>query len=202
MRSFQRRRIFPANIPFMSEDAVRWQPPSTPLQIKELAFGKLHFNGDPSHAANEKELLRQANILGEFVTRPEVARALHLAAPGATLPKNLTYAAPPIVQSVRTTRRVGPDGGVLFDLVAEVTQACTVKHNDDLMDFMGGVTLIIDSSGSIRYAIYKRVDSADRQKRQYESINGPLRKYWKKSGRRFVQQGSTFKLLHDAERKP
>jgi hypothetical protein len=202
MRSFQRRRIFPANIPFMSEDAVRWQPPSTPLRIKELAFGKLHFNGDPSHAANEKELLRQANILGEFVTRPEVARALHLAAPGATLPKNLTYAAPPIVQSVRTTRRVGPDGGVLFDLVAEVTQACTVKHNDDLMDFMGGVTLIIDSSGSIRYAIYKRVDSADRQKRQYESINGPLRKYWKKSGRRFVQQGSTFKLLHDAERKP
>ena len=28
MRSFQRRRIFPANIPFMSEDAVRWPMPA------------------------------------------------------------------------------------------------------------------------------------------------------------------------------
>jgi len=198
MRSFQRRRIFPMNIPFMSEDAVRWQSPPTALSIPELAFGNLYFNGDPSHAASEKELLRQANILGKFVVKPEVARELHLAAPGAKLPKNLTYAAPPIVQSVRTTRRVGPDGGVLFDLVAEVTQACTVKHNADLMDFMGGVTLIIDPFGAVRYAIYKKVDSANRQKRQYESINGPLRKYWKKSGKKFVAEGNTFRMIHEA----
>lgn len=202
MRSFQRRRIFPAHIPFMTEDAVRWQSPSKPLKIPELAFGNLYFNGDPSHAAGEKELLRQANILGEFVVNPDNARQLHLAAPGAKLPKTITYAAPPIVQSVRTTRRVGPDGTVLFDLVAEVTQACTVKHNDDLMDFMGGVTLIIDPFGDVRYAIYKKVDSADRQKRQYESINGPLRKYWKKAGKRFVRQGSTFKMLHTTTSEP
>ena len=142
-------------------------------------------------------MLRQANILGKFVVKPDVARELHLAAPGAKLPKNLTYAAPPIVQSVRTTRRVGPDGGVLFDLVAEVTQSCTVKHNEDLMDFMGGVTLIIDPFGEVRYAIYKKVDSADRQKRQYESINGPLRKYWKKSGKKFVAEGNTFRMIHE-----
>src|SRR5690348_3341605 len=53
MRSFQRRRIFPAHIPFMTEDAVRWQSPSKPLEIPELAFGNLYFNGDPSHAASE-----------------------------------------------------------------------------------------------------------------------------------------------------
>jgi len=198
MRSFQRRRIFPAHIPFMTEDAVRWQPPSKPLKIPELAFGNLYFNGDPSHAASEKELVRQANILGKFVVDPENARELHLAAPGAKLPKNITYAAPPIVQSVRTTRRVAPDGGVLFDIVAEVTQSCTVKHNDDLMDFMGGVTLIIDPFGDVRYAIYKKVDSADRQKRQYESINGPLRKYWKKSGKKFVPEGKTFRMIHES----
>ena len=30
-------------------------------------------------------------------------------------------------RAVRTTRRVASDGSVLFDLVAEVTQSCTVK---------------------------------------------------------------------------
>jgi hypothetical protein len=198
MRSFQRRRIFPANIPFMSEDAVRWQRPTPPLSIPELAFGKLHFNGDPSHAASEKELLRQAHILGKFVTTPENARALHLVAPGSPLPKNVTYAAPPIVHSVRTTRRVVSDGSVLFDLVAEVTQACTIKHGTELMDFMGGCTLIIDPFGNVRYAVYKKIDSADRQKRQFDSIKGPLRKYWKKTAKKFVQRGGTFRMLHDA----
>jgi hypothetical protein len=198
MRSFQRRRIFPANIPFMSEDAVRWQRPSTPLNIPDLAFGKLHFNGDPSHAASEKELLRQAHILGKFVTTPENARALHLVAPGSPLPKNVTYAAPAIIHSVRSTRRVASDGSVLFDLVAEVTQACTIRHGADLMDFMGGCTLIIDPFGDVRYAVYKRIDSAERQKRQYESIKGPLRKYWTKTGKKFVQRGGTFRMLHAA----
>jgi len=197
MRSFQRRGIFPDHVPFMSEDAVRWAPPSPPMSIPELAFAKLHFNGDPGHAASEKELLRQAHILGRFVTTPANARALHLVAPGQRLPKNVTYAAPPIVHSVRTTRRVASDGSVLFDLVAEVTQAATIKRGTDLMDFMGGCTLIIDPFGDVRYAIYKKIDSADRQKRQFEAIKGPLRKYWKKTGKKFVQRGGTFRMLHD-----
>ena len=196
MRSFQRRRIFPSGVNFMSEDAVRWQPPAHPLCIPALAFSKLHFNGDPGHAASEKELLRQAHILGRFVTDPANAHVLHLVAPGAKLPGNVTYAAPPIVQSVRTTRRVASDGSVLFDLVAEVTQSCTVKLGAEPMDFMGGCTLILDAFGNVRYVVYKKIDSAARQKRQYAAIKGPLRKYWKKSGRRFVQRGGTFRLMH------
>jgi hypothetical protein len=197
MRSFQRRGIFPAHVPFMSEDAVRWARPSPALSVPELAFAKLHFNGDPGHAADEKELLRQANILGRFVTTPANARALHLVAPGQPLPKNVTYAAPPIVQSVRTTRRVAPDGSVLFDLVAEVTQAATIKRGTDLMDFLGGCTLIIDPFGDVRYAVYKKIDSADRQKRAFDAVKGPLRKYWKKTGKKFVQRGGTFRMLHE-----
>lgn len=196
MRSFQRRRIFPSGVNFMSEDAVRWDAPSTALCIPELAFGKLHFNGDPSHAASEKELLRQANILGRFVTDPVNAQVLHLAAPGAKLPKNVTYAAPPIVQSVRTTRRVASDGSVLFDLVAEVTQSCTVTVGTEPMDFMGGCTLILDPFGNVRYVVYKKVDSTDRQKRQFAAIKGPLRKYWRKVRNRYVRRRGTFQLMH------
>ena len=196
MRSFQRRGVFPSKVNFMSEDAVRWQSPSKPMCIPELAFNKLHFNGDPGRAASEKELIRQANILGAFITVPANAAAFHLVAPGAKLPKNVTYVAPPTVQSVRSTRRVAPDGSVLFDLVAEVTQACTVVHNNEPMDFMGGCTLILDAFGNVRYAIYKKLDSAERQARQYAAIKGPLRKYWKKSGNRLVQRGNTFRLMH------
>ena len=32
-----------------------------------------------------------------------------------------------MVESIRVSRRAAPDGRVLFDLVAEVTQTCTVS---------------------------------------------------------------------------
>lgn len=200
LRSFQRRRIFPDNIPFMSEDAVRWQPPARPLVIPRLAFSRLRFNGDPSHVASEAQLRSQAKVLGEFITKPDNARDLHLVAPGGKLPKNLTYVAPPTIQSIRTARRVTSNGSVLFDLVAEVTQACTVRMGDELMDFMGGCTLIVDPFGAVRYAVFKRLDSAARQKRHHDAVKGPLRKYWKKDERknRLVPRGGTFRLMHDA----
>jgi hypothetical protein len=62
---------------------------------------------------------------------------------------------------------------------------------------MGGCTLIVDPFGVVRYAVYKRLDSAERQRRQYASVKGPLRKYWRKDGGRFTQRGGTFRMLHD-----
>ena len=53
---------------------------------------------------------------------------------------------------------------------------------------MGGCTLILDPFGEIRYAIYKKIDSADRQKWQFDSIKGPLRNYWSMKGRKFVKR--------------
>ncbi|MDB4881781.1 MAG: hypothetical protein JWL95_547, partial [Gemmatimonadetes bacterium] len=196
MRSFQRRRIFPSKVAFMSVDAVRWTPPKTPLSIPALAFSRLRFNGDPGHAASETELMRQAKILGEFVTTPAIARELHLVAPGSKRPRNVTYAAPPIVQSVRTTRRVTSNGSVLFDLVAEVTQSCTVTLDGEPMDFMGGCTLIIDPFGDVRYAVFKRMDSTERQRRQRDSIRGPLRKYWTERDGKLVRRQGTFRMMH------
>ena len=73
------------------------------------------------------------------------------------------------------------------------------------MDFMGGCTLIIDAFGNVRYAIYKKIDSAERQKRQYAAIKGPLRNYWRmtnaaeskeEAGKRLIHKGGTFKLMH------
>jgi hypothetical protein len=199
MRSFLRREIFPQHVRFMTEDAVRWQPPDEALRIPDLAFRNLKFDGDPAQPADVKELLRQAHALGRFVTDPRHAEAFHLIPPGAPLPKGVSQASPPSVQSVRVTRRAAPDGRVVFDLVAEVTQSCTVLRNGTLFDMNGGCTLIVDPQGEIRYSIYKRFDSDGRQARQHAAIQGPLASFWKKSGRRYLLRPEMLRRLHGLE---
>jgi hypothetical protein len=196
IRSFQRRRIFPDHVPFMSEDALKWQPCEGDLAIPQLAFRRLRFQGDPGRPSGRDELIRQARVLGEFVTKPKNAEPLHLFVPGGPMPKGLMQAAPPMVQSIRCARRVTPDGGLYFDLVAEVTQSCTAQGKNGPFDFFGGCTLVINPEGRLRYAIYKKLGSLDRQQRQAGAIAGPLKNYWKKGPRGWESRPGVFKTLH------
>jgi hypothetical protein len=102
----------------------------------------------------------------------------------------------PSVQSIRCARRVAPDGGLIFDLVAEVIQSGTVRRRGELFDFQGGCTLVIDPEGRIRYAIYKRLGSADRLERQIAAMRGPLKKFWTKRGKRHVPRPGLLRALH------
>lgn len=196
MRSFRRRRIFPDHVQFMTEDAVRWKPPARTIRIPGLAFRNLRFDGDPGRPANARELTRQANVLGRGLTDPAHAAVFQLVAPGRTLPKGVMQASPPIVQSLRVARRAAPDGRVVFDLVGEVTQSCTVQRKGELFDMNGGATVVIDSEGEVRYAIYKRFGSDARQARQHAAMRGPLANFWKKSGRRFTLAPDVLRRLH------
>jgi hypothetical protein len=196
MRSFRRRCIYPDHVQFMTEDAMRWQPPDEPLRIPGLAFSELRFDGEPGRAASVKELTRQAHALGAFVTNPRYAHIFRLVSPAAVLPRGVVQASPPMVESVRVSRRVAPDGRVVFDLVAEVTQSCTVKHAGDLFDVNGGCTVIIDPQGELRHAIFKRFDSVTRRARQHAAMRGPLRAFWRKSGRRFDVRPDILRRLH------
>jgi hypothetical protein len=196
MRSFRRREIFPAHVRFMTEDAVRWQSPDEDLRIPDLAFRKLKFDGEPGRPADVKELLRQAHALGRFVTDPTHAPAFHLIPPGTALPKGVTQASPPSVQSIRVARRAAPDGRVVFDLVAEVTQACTVLQHGVLFDMNGGCTLVIDPQGQVRYVVYKRFGSDDRPARQHAAITGPLARFWQKTGRTYRLRPEMLRRLH------
>ena len=196
MRSFRRRDIFPDHVRFMTEDAVRWQPPREPLSIPELAFGKLRFDGEPGRPASAREMLDQANKLGRFVTNPKHARHFHLVSPSAKLPKGIIQAPPARVESVRVSRRATPDGRVVFDLVAEVTQTCTVKVREDIFEMNGGCTVVIDPQGEIRYIISKRFESPARRERQRAAIHGPLKAFWAKSGRRYKQKPGVLQRIH------
>ena len=196
MRSFRRRSICPDHVQFLTEDAMVWRSPDTALRIPALAFRRLRFDGEPGQPADVKELRRQARALGTFVTAPAHARVFRLVAPGAPLPKGVVQASPPTVESVRVSRRVAPDGRVLFDLVAEVTQSCTVRREGDLYDVNGGSTIVIDPYGEIRYVIYKKFDSETRQARQHAAMRGPLAMFWKKAGRRFELRPDVLRLVH------
>jgi hypothetical protein len=197
MRSFRRRGIFPDHVQLLTEDALKWSPPEKPLEIPGLAFRDLKFEGDPAHPASAKELHRQAVALGRFVSARENAHCFHLIAPGQTLPKNVTYAGPVSVQSIRSARRVSPDGRITFDLIAEVTQTCTVQRGAESFDIEGGCTLVIDPNGGIRYAVFKKLNSEDRQKRQLDAMHGSLQNLWKKQGKKYVAEPDVFRRIHD-----
>jgi hypothetical protein len=199
MRSFRRRDIFPDHVRFMTEDAVRWQGPERPMRIPDLAFRRLRFDGEPGRPASVKELERQAHALGRFVTDPAHADTFQLVAPRGRLPKGIVQAPPALVQSVRVSRRAAPDGRILFDLIAEVTQLCTVEVKGDLFEMTGGSTVVIDPEGNVRYAIYKRVTSESRRSRQHAAMRGPLKAFWKKTGRRFEMQQHMLRRLHAME---
>lgn len=201
MRSFRRREMFPRSAHFMTEDALRWDGPDTPVVIPDLAFRNLRFEGDPGQPASPEELQRQANALGAFVSAPGNARHFCLVAPGSKLPRILTYVSFPRIESVRCARRVAPDGRVLFDLVAEISQTGTATHAGDLVDVSGGCTLVIDPQGTVRYVIHKRLDSAERVARQHAAMTGPLREFWEKSGKHFKARPGMLRVLHAHPRK-
>ena len=71
--------------------------------------------------------------------------------------------------------RVGPNGELLFDMVAELTQHRDVRvdpENEEAgtFKFVGGTTVIVDQSGLVRYAIRKGIGDPreDGQNRRLE----------------------------------
>jgi hypothetical protein len=98
---------------------------------------------------------------------------------------------------VRVARRVTPYGGVVFDVIAEITQSCTVNVKGDIFDINGGCTVVLDPEGEVRYAIFKRFTTQDRRNRQRDALRGPLKNFWSKSGRQYTQKPEdVLRLIH------
>jgi hypothetical protein len=70
--------------------------------------------------------------------------------------------------------RVGPDGQLRFEVIVELLQREEIEVEADLGSasrqvYRGGVTLILNArDATVRYAVYKRVASVNRRKRQQE----------------------------------
>jgi hypothetical protein len=196
--AFRDRKIYPPGVGFLSEDALLWQPPMKAIRpLTGLTFAALRFEGDPGRPAGPGELRRQAGALGQIISDPLYAEAFGLALPGDRRLGGDELELPR-VQSIRSSRRVGPDGQVVFDLVAEVTQVRRVRSRDGQpsFDFIGGATVIIGPDGVIRYTISKSVLNDRRLERQREFATSGLGQLWEAGNGRLVPARQPFKLLH------
>jgi len=196
--AFGKRGIFPRDVSFLTEDSLLWSAPTQPItNITGLTFAKLRFEGDPGSPAGANELRRQAGVLGRLVTDSRFMEEFGLVLDGdRRLSGDLVER--PVVESVRSSRRVGPDGQIVFDLVAEVTQTRKVKRGN-VFDFIGGCTVIIGPKGEIRYIIKKSIVNEERLRRQEEYLSmGSLRgrKLWLERDGEQVPVAQPFRLIH------
>ena len=167
--AFRRRRIYPVGVPSLTEDALLWHAPTRTLVEPGLNFGELRFSGDPGSVASIEEIRRQAKLIGELVSHPDNCAEFGLAMPddpdlfGDDVDR-------PVVESVRSSRRVGPDGQLAFDLVAEVSQRRKIRGGDGYpeFEFFGGSTIIFGAQGDVRLVVSKCIKDLVRLTRQRE----------------------------------
>lgn len=197
--AFRCRGIHPNDIKILSEDAVVWRPPAYPLPpIEELSFGSLQFKGDPATPMSATAVERQATALANVVCDRTNLGLFGLSEENDPDLEGDRIECP-VVHSIRSSRRVGPDSQIKFDLVAEVTQVRWAKTDDGrVFPFLGGSTIITGPDGDIRYAIVKNLTSKTRIARMREYLDTTqAQTYWRLDGRDLRPQEQPFCLLHD-----
>lgn len=198
--AFWRRGIYPRNAGHLSQDALLWRGPRMLLdKVPDLDFATLRFRGDPGQPADGDELARQARALGDFVTHPSHLQEFGLVAgdderlaPGDSVDK-------PVVQSIRSARRAGPSGQVVFDLVAEVTQTMHVAQSTDGPGFVhhGGCTVILSPHGEVRLVVLKSLLAEGRVNRRREFLlSDQGQRHWRLLRGKLVPREGVFRLTH------
>ena len=168
----------------------------------ELSFARLQFDGDPGRAASRDELIRQATAFGQLVADPEYHTEFGLAAAGDSRLDGDELSLP-VVESIRSTRRIGPSGQIVMDLVAEVTQRRSVRANGSGpgFDFYGGATVILNPQGAVRYVVRKSVLDGERLRRQREFIiSDGARFFGRAPGDTRIPESKLLLQLHDVTR--
>ena len=155
--AFRRYGIRVDGVADLSEESLLWCPPERPLPpVDGLAFGQMSHVIEPGWPVDTAERRRRADALGAFVTRDDYREYFGLATPSRR-----DGIEPPVIQSVRTLRRLTPDRELDFHVVAEITQRRTTGRRP----FHGGATVVLDETGTVRYVVGKGVMSRHRQER-------------------------------------
>lgn len=197
--AFVTHGIYPRGVKSLDEHELRWDAPDpAPPNLEALSFARLQFDGEPGRPAGREELYRQAHALGEALAHGALGQCAGVVPPSSAS-DSPDYVDPPTVESIRTIRRVGPDGHVQFDVVAEVTQCRRVTIDGATLDVFGGSTLIFDPDGRLRLSIRKRAmrDEVVAEHRAFiESAQGE--RCWRRVGDRWEQVAEVFRKLHGA----
>jgi len=197
IKAFGQRGLFGEGTTAMTEDALRWGAPAIAISpVAELSFSNMEFDGDPGKPVSVAEMRRQAGALGRLVSQPAYAREFGLVCPGTAEFEAGGYDLP-LVESVRSARRVGVDQEVNFDTVAEVIQHRHVKlPNGRSFSFFGGSTIILGPRGNVRYIIRKRVNNDEsRMKQQIDFMDNQGQDLWHQAGTHMIPRQDLAKKM-------
>lgn len=169
-RAFRRYGILVEEVISLCEDSLLWlSPPAALGPVPGLAFHQLRHGWEPGAAAPAEEYRRRGEALGSFVTDERRRRFFGLAKPRRGGRGGVGAVLPPVVESVRTLRRITPAGRVHFDLIAEIIQRRRLASG---LWLDGGATIILDNRGRVRYSVLKNVESRKREAALGEYFQG------------------------------
>jgi hypothetical protein len=200
--AFRRRRIYPQHVANLGEDSLLWAPPelATP-RVQGLSFAELQFEGDPGRPPRREELRRQAAEVGRLVTDARFRDLFGLLDPRDPGVRAAVKAIdPPTVESVRATRRIGPNGEVVFDTVSEITQRIlrVPEGRKRPVEMYGGATVLFDPQGGVRYVIRKRLLHEERERELVDFMDNGGAAFWGRDGDDVVRpRRGIFKGVHE-----
>jgi hypothetical protein len=176
---FRARGIFPSGVRNLSEENLRWQPPSfdvPPEQIRDM-LKSLDLTWDLSADRRESYSRAESNgyLLWKWLQKLSPGDASAIRAdlgiyihPEKDMPKEVKMKdGKPVLQihGVRPARRINSHNQQTTDLVMEAVQQFIVRDPEtgETITHRGGCTLLIDMHHfRIRYAIRKRVGNLAR----------------------------------------
>jgi len=195
IEAFRRWGIYPLDVRNLSAESLVWHVPDDEEQAKFTQLfggptGIRQLVPDWDMRADRQEiheqLMKSRAELHERLMSPAgrtAAAAAHIVLDDPLPSIYCTDDGVPAVEihSVRPTRRLGPDGQALTELVIEMTQRRRgylnaedqKKVDEGLIDppepdfiMRGGCTLLVDpSTGQVRYCVYKNITSENRLNR-------------------------------------
>ena len=187
--AFRVRKILPRDVLTLSEDSLLWAPPRMALpKLERLSFAATRFGSAPGRPVPVSERCEQARALGDWLAQPGVMRECGLvAADDPWLAKQNVTVSRPRIDALETTRRVAPNGDVLFETIAVLTQTARVAQQGKKPGFsyVGGSTLLFSPDGTLRFAISKNVSGDERLARREAFITGDSAvagRYWIETG--------------------
>jgi hypothetical protein len=168
VRGFRRHGIIVDGVLDLTQDALLWRGPERALPCVD-GIGWVDVpQRRPMQPDERRAGLVRASAIGFYVTKPDMLYYFGLAAPSRK-----DRIERPVVESIRRIRRIGPDGNLNRDYVAEIVQ----RRRSRGRWIYGGSTVILDVDGVIRYIIAKNVKSRRREAQLHGHLAGASRAY-------------------------
>jgi hypothetical protein len=149
--AFRLRGIRPDRVTSYAEESLRWCSVEVMKGIPAPRCEGLAF--DPFRDPTPAQQAHNAKKLSWFGSTNSVALGL-------------TPGSPVHPHSFHPVARIGPDGRIRLEIVAELMQQMEVKmdptdENSETFTFRGGTTVVFNHNGEVRYAIQKRLGVDD-----------------------------------------